>query len=36
VVPDRIELWTERPFRRHERRLYTRDGSGWEMQRLFP
>lgn len=36
VVPDRIELWTERPFRRHERRLFTRDGSGWEMQRLFP
>lgn len=36
VVPHRIELWTERPFRRHERRLYTRNGSGWEIQRLFP
>jgi pyridoxamine 5'-phosphate oxidase len=36
VVPDRIELWREQPFRRHERRLYTRDGVGWSMQRLFP
>lgn len=36
VVPARIELWSERPFRRHERRLFIREDAGWSMQRLFP
>jgi pyridoxamine 5'-phosphate oxidase len=36
VVPDRIEFWSEKPFRRHERRLYTRIEGQWRMQLLFP
>jgi pyridoxamine 5'-phosphate oxidase len=36
VAPHDIEFWSEKPFRRHERVLYTRTASGWETQRLFP
>ena len=34
--PKTIEFWTEKPFRRHERILYTRVAEGWETQWLFP
>ena len=36
VVPEQIEFWTERPFRRHQRILYTRTTQGWQTQWLYP
>ncbi len=36
VVPDRIEFWVQRPFRRHERILYKRSDGGWQKQWLYP
>lgn len=38
VVPSAIEFWRDRPFRLHDRLLFTRDSveSDWITQRLFP
>lgn len=36
LVPDRIEFWSDRPHRLHERRLFTRSGSGWDEGLLYP
>lgn len=36
LVPDRIEFWTDRPHRLHERRLFTRSQSGWSEGLLYP
>jgi len=36
VTPESIEFWSERPFRGHARRLFTRLPEGWTSQRLFP
>ena len=36
VVPDRIEFWTRRPFRLHDRELYFRRGRRWVRRRLYP
>jgi len=36
VAPDRIEFWTDRPHRLHERRLFVRDGDGWNEGLLYP
>jgi pyridoxamine 5'-phosphate oxidase len=36
LVPDRIEFWLGRPDRLHDRLVYTRDGSGWTITRLYP
>jgi pyridoxamine 5'-phosphate oxidase len=36
VVPARVELWTAREHRLHERRLFIRDGDGWSEGLLYP
>jgi pyridoxamine 5'-phosphate oxidase len=36
VIPNRIEFWSDRPHRLHERRLFTRSGDGWAEGLLYP
>jgi pyridoxamine 5'-phosphate oxidase len=37
VVPERIEFWTDRPHRLHERRLFVRgSGAAWTESLLYP
>ena len=36
VQPERIEFWKGRPNRLHERHLYTRAGTRWKIETLYP
>jgi pyridoxamine 5'-phosphate oxidase len=38
IIPQSIEFWHDRPFRLHDRVVFTRarDGSGWDKTRLYP
>jgi len=36
VVPEEIEFWKQKPFRRHERILFRRTPTGWRKQWLYP
>ena len=36
VKPERIEFWSDRPHRLHERRLFTLDHDGWSEGLLYP
>lgn len=37
VIPARIEFWTDRPHRLHERRLFTcAESGGWSEELLYP
>ena len=36
LIPDRVEFWSDRAHRLHERRLFTREGGGWREGLLYP
>ncbi len=36
IVPDRIEFWENKPFRLHDRLVYSRAGDGWTTEKLYP
>lgn len=36
VVPNWMEFWLQKPFRRHQRIAYTRVAGGWEKEWLYP
>jgi len=36
VVPERIEFWLQKPFRRHQRILYERIPDSWQKRWLYP
>lgn len=36
IVPRRIEFWSDRPYRLHERRLFTLDDGSWSEGLLYP
>ena len=36
VIPERLEFWSDRPHRLHERRLFVREGDGWREGLLYP
>jgi pyridoxamine 5'-phosphate oxidase len=36
VAPERLEFWTDKPFRLHERLIFVPEGDGWRNEILFP
>lgn len=36
IVPQSIEFWHDRPFRLHDRMVFTRSEGTWEKTRLYP
>lgn len=36
IAPARIEFWTSKPGRLHERVVYTRAGDAWDTEMLYP
>jgi pyridoxamine 5'-phosphate oxidase len=36
VKPHRVEFWQDRPFRLHDRLVYTRTRDGWQTDKLYP
>ena len=36
VIPERIEFWSDRPHRLHDRRLFVRTKDGWSEGLLYP
>ena len=36
IAPQRVEFWVNRPFRLHERRVFTKQDLGWTVEHLYP
>ncbi|RWH53769.1 MAG: pyridoxamine 5'-phosphate oxidase, partial [Mesorhizobium sp.] len=37
ILPQTIEFWHDRPFRLHDRIVFSRnDAGGWDKTRLYP
>ncbi len=36
LLPQTIEFWHDRPFRLHDRLVFSREGEGWGKVRLYP
>jgi pyridoxamine 5'-phosphate oxidase len=36
IAPASIEFWQDKPFRLHDRVVFTREGEGWRKARLYP
>ena len=36
IVPETIEFWHDRPFRLHDRVVFSRTDGGWDKTRLYP
>jgi pyridoxamine 5'-phosphate oxidase len=36
IAPISIEFWQDKPFRLHDRVVFTREGDGWRKVRLYP
>lgn len=36
IMPQSIEFWHDRPFRLHDRVVFSRSGDTWEKTRLYP
>lgn len=36
LLPARIEFWRDMPFRLHERRVFHKAATGWELEMLYP
>ena len=36
LMPTKIEFWQDRPFRLHDRLVFTPEGTGWAIERLYP
>ena len=36
IMPQTIEFWHDRPFRLHDRLVFSREGEGWRTTRLYP
>ena len=36
IMPRTIEFWHDRPFRLHDRIVFSREGGGWTKTRLYP
>jgi pyridoxamine 5'-phosphate oxidase len=36
ILPQRFEFWQDKPFRLHDRLVFTKAGDKWETERLYP